>query len=292
MNGSLQLGIEESSGALIKDLGASSTACSSALGFEQSGDVVQANWTTLTGIVEGGDRPASRAVIGALARSRSYLADLRALFPDIWRDRAKVNKLILTVAQMQTGIRLLQVAVRSLGVAFERWEQHDCTGAQEAIAAANLRIHTAVGAINHGIERMALELRASEAAVDPSSPRAILPDAASRIRQRPWAEGEAIGRPPRQLCRTRGNVSSIRLDWIKGARVIAAPVPQRYLISSFSPKRWRTGHRLIGRAALADCILFHERLADDVDFRSGHSKLLGETSSCRAGLPVDRGLHF
>lgn len=126
----------------------------------------------------------------------------------------------------------------------------------------------------------------------PSSPRAILPDAASRIRQRPWAEGEAIGRPPRQLCRTRGNVSSIRLDWIKGARVIAAPVPQRYLIFSFSPKRWRTGHRLIGRAALADCILFHERLADDVDFRSGHSKLLGETSSCHAGLPVDRGLHF
>lgn len=167
VNGSLQLGIEEAPAALIKDLGASSTACSSALGFEQSGDVVQANWTTLTGIVEGGDRPASRAVIGALARSRSYLADLRALFPDSWRDRAKVNKLILTVAQMQTGIRLLQVAVRSLGVAFERWEQHDCTGAQEAIAAANLRIHTAVGAINHGIERMALELRASEAAVDP-----------------------------------------------------------------------------------------------------------------------------
>ncbi len=97
----------------------------------------------------------SRVIIGTLARSDAGLVDLRRLLSERWRDKPALdNELVLGVAQAQSGIRLLRVAVNSFGTTFERWEKHDCTGAQEAITAANQRIPSAIEKINHGMEKI------------------------------------------------------------------------------------------------------------------------------------------
>ncbi len=150
-----QLGIEEAPAVLVEDLDSSNAACSKALEGEQSGASPQSSWTTLDQMIERGDSPVSREIIGALARSDTGLADLRTLISEHWRDKpAMVNELVFGVTKAQSGIGNLQVAVKSFGIAFERWEQHDCTGAQEAITTTNQRIPMAVEKINHGMERI------------------------------------------------------------------------------------------------------------------------------------------
>lgn len=160
LNGDLQFGIEEAPAELITDLGSSNTTCEEGLESEQGGVDPQASWTALTELIERGDLPASRAIDGALVQSRADLGDLRALLAASWRDHpAKVRRLTLAAAEAQSGIHLLRVAVKGLGTAFEQWEQHDCTSAQETITATNLRIPKAVELINHGIEKTVTPLR-------------------------------------------------------------------------------------------------------------------------------------
>lgn len=54
----------------------------------------------------------------------------------------------------ETGIRLVQAAVKSFNGAFEQWEKHDCVGAQIAITVTDKRIPAAVEKINYGMEGM------------------------------------------------------------------------------------------------------------------------------------------
>ncbi len=155
----LQIGIEEAPAVLIKNLGSSSTACSKALDVEQSGGSAQSSWTALYATVKQGDLPASRAIIGALSRSRSDLGELRALFLGRWHDRfAKAIELVPAIGQAQKGIEGLRVAVESFAVAFERWEGDDCIGAQEAITVTDQRIPSALALVNHGMGEMTAAL--------------------------------------------------------------------------------------------------------------------------------------
>jgi hypothetical protein len=160
LNGDLQFGIEEAPAKLIPDLGSSNTACVEGLESEQGGGDPQPSWTALTELIQRGDMPTSRAIDGALVQSRAEIGDLRALLSASWRDHpAKLRRLTLATAEARSGIHLLRVALKGLGTAFEQWEQHDCTSAQESITATNLRIPKAVELINHGIEKTVTPLR-------------------------------------------------------------------------------------------------------------------------------------
>lgn len=159
VDGDLQVGIEEAPAVLIRELASSSMACGNALEAEQTNGSAQPSWTTLSQIVERGDLPARRAITGALSKSHSDLGELRALLAGRWHDRfANSHELVPAITQAQKGIDGLRIAVKSFGVAFERWEEHDCAGAQEAIAATNRRIPPAVALINKGMKRLTAAL--------------------------------------------------------------------------------------------------------------------------------------
>ncbi len=153
----LRFEIEEAPAELIANLASSKGICGEALQAELGGDAggAEASWATLAKTVREGDLPAEHAIVDAFARSRSDLGDLQATFSEQWRDRpAKLRALSLGAAETQDGTRLLRRAVRRFEVAFDSWEQHDCTGAQRAVTATDRAISSAVAKVNSGMERL------------------------------------------------------------------------------------------------------------------------------------------
>lgn len=153
----LRFAIEEAPAELIANLASSKASCSEALDAERSGnsDIARLGWANLSETVQRDDVPAERTILRAFARSRSGLGELQSTFSWQWRNRsARVGQLVLGVTESRDGVRLLEGLVQQFEVAFDRWERHDCTGAQQTVTSINRKIPSAVEKTNFGMEKL------------------------------------------------------------------------------------------------------------------------------------------
>ncbi|HEU5062203.1 MAG TPA: hypothetical protein VFT79_03495 [Solirubrobacterales bacterium] len=149
-----RVGIEYAPVDLGEGLSASEIVCGLAEQNEQQGDAAgaNANWTTLSQLVDEVDRPAMAKVEGALQRADTGLRELRERYSGGWSDPAKVAKLNRGVARARRGVRSLTAAMETIAGSFEAWSARQCQAATNSIVAGIARVPAAVGRINAGMQ--------------------------------------------------------------------------------------------------------------------------------------------
>lgn len=149
----LRMGIEYAPIDLLEGLSTSENVCRLAAKVEERGDTerADADWSTLSQLVEELDRPAMERVDGALQRADADLIRLRKGFSAGWSDRDKVRELGVGVARTRAGIRRLLAALAKMAGSFDAWSAHQCQTATDAIEAGLARVPAAVARINAGM---------------------------------------------------------------------------------------------------------------------------------------------
>ena len=153
----LRMAIEIKPAQLGEHLGSSEVVCGLGEAAANRGDVgsAEADWNTLSQLVDELDRPDLAGIDAAFVRADASLVELRRHFERAWRKQPQqVRELRRGVADTRRGIARLRQAMARVGTGVGRWDSHDCAGARAGILAGARAISPGLEVVNRGMERL------------------------------------------------------------------------------------------------------------------------------------------